>query len=81
MSVGFVLFVLCMYWPWRSNYQEGGVGIPLTSLTPSGPGFPLSYVCRGLLFMFSELKREATVRFIDIGRIIDHHARFKTFFT
>jgi hypothetical protein len=41
-----------MYCCWRSNYQEGKVGIPLTGLTlpyvcacpKTGPGFPTFYV-------------------------------------
>jgi hypothetical protein len=45
---------------WRSNYQEGRFGIPLTGLTPlhlcvcpkQWPGFPMSYVV--VFFVISE---------------------------
>ena len=37
------------------------------------PGFPSKYVVVFLLSMFSELRWEEIVRFVDIGGIIDHH--------
>ena len=47
----FVVLKVCMYFRWRSSYQEGRVRIPLTGLTPPalctcpkpGLGFPTSY--------------------------------------
>ena len=68
-----------MYCHWSSSYQEGKVVIPLTGLTP--PQFLClsqartwisNVICHGL-FMFSELRQEVFVRFVDIGGIGDHH--------
>jgi hypothetical protein len=36
----------------------------------SGPGFPTSY---DVGFVFSELRWEVIVRFVDIDGIVDHH--------
>ena len=61
-------------------YQgEGGVEIPVSSLTlphfctcpQQGPWFPMS--CVMVLFVFSELRWEVIVHFVDIDGIIDHH--------
>ena len=47
----------------RSNYQEGwGVEIPFNGLTPQR---------RGLLCVY--LRSQVTVRFVDIGGIVEHH--------
>ena len=61
-----------------SSYQEGRDGIPLTGLTPPHcciclkpiSGFPTSHVV--VFFVFSELRREEIVCFVDIGGINDH---------
>ena len=73
-------FSICSYMRcrWRSNYQEGRVGIPLTSLPlqqfctwpTKGPGFPTS--CHGLFFMFKELRWDGVVCFVAISRIVEH---------
>ena len=74
------LYIYGMYSCWRSSYQEGRIGIPLTGLTLShfcscpkpGPGFPMSYV---VLFcvQWVQLWWEVIVRFVDIGRIVAQH--------
>ena len=57
-----------------SSYLEGRVGIPLTHWTPSHictfprPGFPTSYVV--VVFVFSELRWEVTVRLVDICEVL-----------
>ena len=39
-----------------------------------GPGFPMAYIWHGLFFvLFSEIRWEVIVRFVDIGRIVSHH--------
>ena len=56
------------------------VGIPFTSLTVShfcaspkpGPGFPILYVV-DFVCVFSELRREMIVCFVDTGGIVNHH--------
>jgi len=48
------------------------VGIPLTGFTLPLPGFQTSYVAVPL-FVFSVIRREMNVCFIDIGRFVDHH--------
>ena len=40
-------------------------------VTKAGSGFTTSYVL--LIFVHSELRWEAIVRFVDIGVIVDHH--------
>ena len=68
-----------IYFRLKSNYQEGMVKILITGLTPphfctyskTGPWFPTSYVLA--FFVFSALRWEVIVRFIDIGGIDDHH--------
>ena len=88
-SSQFVQVCCCLFiyvLPWRSNYQERGVWIPLTGLTlphicacpMPGPGFLMSYVV--ILLMFSELRWEVIVHFVDIGGIIDHHSCLNFFF-
>jgi hypothetical protein len=62
-----------MYCHWRSSYQEGKVGIPLTDLTP--PQFcanskTKTWISNG---MVSELRWEGIVRSGDIGGIDGHH--------
>ena len=77
----FFIYVL----PLRSNYQE--VWIPLTGLTlphicacpTPGPGFLMSYVMI-LFLMFSELRWEVIVRFVNISGIFDHHSCLNFFF-
>ena len=62
-----------------SSYQEEKVGAPLTGLTSSHLcachktrlGFLTSYVV--VFFVFSELRWEVIVRFVDISEIVDHH--------
>jgi hypothetical protein len=29
-------------------------------------------ICIGILFLFSELRREVAVRFVEVGGIVDH---------
>jgi hypothetical protein len=61
------------------SYEEGRVGIPSFGLTlplfcacpKSGHGFATSYVM--VVLVFSELRGEVIVRFVDIGGIVDHH--------
>jgi hypothetical protein len=53
--------------------KGGGVGIPLTGLTP--PHFcacPKLQVARSF-FSFSDLRRVVVVCFVDVGRIGDHY--------
>jgi len=60
------------------NTDERRVGIPLIDLTPPYlyacpkivPGFPTKYG----IFVFSELRWDMTVRFVDIDGIVDHHS-------
>jgi hypothetical protein len=77
----FRCFILCLYTycRWRSSYQEGRVGIPLTGLTrphfcacpKPEHGFPTSYVGTVVVyFVFSEF---IYVIFVDIDGIDDHH--------
>ena len=62
----------------RSSYQEGRIEIPVTCLTLTqcclfqSTTWISNIICHGL-FVFSELRWEAHVRFVDIGGIIDHH--------
>ena len=73
-----IQFYLYMYCRWRSSFQEQQVGILLTCLTPPhlcacpkpGPGFPTSYV---MVFFVFRVNESLIVRFVDIGRIVDHH--------
>ena len=59
--------------------QNWGEGVPLTDLTPppfcacpkSGPGFTTSYVM--VFFVFSELRWEVILHFVDIVGIVNHH--------
>ena len=61
-----------MYCRWRSSYQEGRAGVPLTGLTPphvcaclkSGPRIPTSYVVVFFFVQWVQLRWEKTV---DIG--------------
>ena len=69
---------LYMYCRWRSRYQEGRIGISLTSLTPPhscacpkpGPGFPKSYVVVFSCVQRVQLRLEVIVRFVDIGGML-----------
>jgi len=69
---------LFIYYSWRSSYQEWRDGIPLTGLTPPHccvclkpiSGFPTSHVM--VFFVFSKLRWEGIVRFVDIGGINYH---------
>ena len=69
-----------------SNYQDGSVAIPVTGFTPPyfgacpkrGPAFPSTYVVD--FFMFSELRQEVVVRFVDNGGLVDHQSLFNLSF-
>ena len=80
MIITFFRSFVCLnlLWRWRLNYQEGNVLISLTGLTPPhlwacskhGPGFPISFVV--VLFVFSDLRWETIVPFLDFGRFCGH---------
>ena len=87
LCAGFSLFVYICIAVWdpvikrgglRSSYQEGRIEIPVTCLTLThcclfqSTTWISNIICHGL-FVFSELRWEAHVRFVDIGGIIDHH--------
>jgi hypothetical protein len=64
---------------WRFSYQEI-VAIPFTGFIPQHicvctmSGLTTTYVVTPPLFVFSELRWEVNVRFVDSGRIVDHHS-------
>ena len=68
----FLIICLYLYWSWRSSCQEERVGITLTGLTPlyfiPVPNQDLDFqrnMSLFLFFVFSELRREVIVRFVE----------------
>ena len=83
VSCIFISFVLIyMYFRLRSSNQEGDWG-PINWFSPDTflclsqartlIAIATSYVVGGGVGVFSEWRREGTVRFVDVGGIVDHH--------
>ena len=75
-----IIYIMHMYCRWRSSYQEGSGWDPNSRFNPAtflcmSPGQHIDFqvICRVTLFVFSELRWEEIVRFIDIGGIVNHH--------
>ena len=65
LAKGFFIVCLYIYCSWKSSYQEGRVGIPLTGLNLSQARTWISNViCRSLFCV------QKIVRFVDIGGIV-----------
>ena len=63
-----LLYVLYLYYRWRSSYQMGGVGIPLTVCAM----MLMTNAIRCGLFVIDGLGW-GDVRFVDLGRSVDHY--------
>ena len=73
LEVFYCLFISALLLTGESIIKTGKFRIPFTVLTPPlfACAWTTSYTV--VFFVFSELRLEVIVRFVDIGGIVNHH--------